>query len=187
MDKLFDELFGILLMSIIGRKKIIERIAQQAATTAPAITGPTSVPGSPSSVPINTFFPSVSIAWGANNIDKIGNIVNILNQAIFVLSNGQMDFNTLRVAYFNVDLSKYPDQTLRAIIALSQVIYTRMLSNRGQPFRQALSPIIRQQTIMLIERSLNVSSIPAGGINQYLQTKVGNFKEVMGSILATIK
>jgi hypothetical protein len=167
-------------MTHAARMRIIRRIAQ----TAAAPVAPTaSVSGSPTPIDITTFFPMVIKTWGPDNLAKIQQMVNILNSAIYILSAGQMDFNTLRSQAFNVDASKYPDQTLSAIVKLSGVIYHQMLANQAP----SLLPPQRGQIINLIKGALNVSAIPDGSINQALQTKVGNLKEKLNSILITIK
>lgn len=175
-------------MSIRGRIKLIERIAQTAAPAASTVqSGVPSVTGSPTTVDIATFFPAVTKVWGSTNLAKIQTIINAINNAIYVLSGGQMDFNTLRVQYFITDTSKYPDQVLTAIIRLAQVVYNRMLTDHAQNRVTILSPEEKSQIIIQIQRMLNTSTIPDGAINTFLQTKVGNFKEVLNSILATIR
>lgn len=178
------------MSSIQERSYLIKRIAQAVATspasTPSSATAIPSVSGSPTTVDIATFFPSISLAWGANNLSKIQNIVNAINFAIYVLSAGQADFNTFRLQYFNIDPDQYPDQTLQGIIRLAQVLYNRMLTNHAQPFKTALAPQDKQQIIRQVMVPLNSSMIPSGGINAYLQSKVGAFKETLNSVLATI-
>lgn len=168
-------------MSVKDRRKLIERIAQTAQPGVPSISG------SPSSVDIATFFPAVTRVWGANNLSKIQSLINALNNAIYVLSAGQMDFNTLRVQYFITDASKFPDPVLTAIIRLAQVIYNRMLTNHAKQRIEPISIMEKQQILTQIKQMLNVSAIPDGGINNFLATKIGNFKETLNGILSTIR
>lgn len=168
-----------------SRRKLIQRLAQT-ATSSPAPV-PAVSSGDPTPVDISTFFPSVSLAWGADNLAKLQRIVNAINNAIYILSGKQMDFNRLRVQLFNVDPSKYPDQALAAIVRLAGVVFNSMLTNRTQPWQRALTPQERQPIIVKVRTGLNVSTIPGGAINAYLQTKVGPFKETLNSLLDTVK
>lgn len=170
-------------MSIKGRIKLINRMAQVTQTKQP---GPTSVAGNPMAVDVVSLFTDVPKVWGFNNISKIQQIINIINQAIYVLSDAQIDFNQLRLAYFNIDTSKYSNIVLQAIIRLASVIYMQMLTDKTKQRTQPLSSQEKQQIIAHISQSLNVSAIPDGSINNFLQTKVGNFKEVLKGILFTI-
>lgn len=176
-------------MSILGRLKLLLKIAQETTTPDPtAQDGPTNVSGNPSDVDLVTYFPSVSLAWGAQNLSSIQRVINILNQSIYILSNGQMDFNKLRVQYFNVDTSKYPDATLRAAVVFSQLLYSKVLTNKGQPFTIALQPQDKATVISFLTQNINSSNIPAGPVNNFLRTKIGgNLKENIVGALATIK
>lgn len=172
-------------MSTKSRIKLLEKIAQAAEQQE---SGTNTVSGSPTTADVVALFPQSSIAWGANNIKHLQDIINVLNQSIYILSQGQVDFNRLRTQSFNVDESKFPDTILKAIISLARTIYNKLLTNNGQIFKKELTPEEKQEIIDLLKQNISISSIPDGGINKFLTTKIGgNFKTVIINLLSNIK
>lgn len=161
------------------RKKILKRLAQA---------DPTTISGTPSGINVSSLFPSIITAWSTDNLESIQDIVDTLNQAIFILSAGQLDFNKLRVQQFNVDTSKYPDRILKNTVKFTIVVYNNMLTNNGAAFSKELTAEERKIIIGKIKGSLQADEMPDGGISQELVNKIGgNLKTKISSSLDMIK
>jgi hypothetical protein len=186
-------------MSVKSRAKIWAKLAQNApatpatpATTTPQGTSTAPLTGSPSPLDVSAWFPTVVRGWGAENVPKIQQLVNILNWAIYALSAQQMDFNYFRQLQFQIVPTQIPDRILLSIARVAQLAYVYILTNGGgiALFPGALTPQQKANRISLITRALNAAGtlIPDGGINAALQSHIGgNLKEVLFSVLATIK
>ncbi len=175
-------------MSSKLRLNLLKRIAQAAQPPANTTTGPATVSGSPTKCDILVYFPSLIKAWGSNNLSFIQSLVDNLNEGIFILSQGQIDFNKLRVQQFNVDVSKYPDRVLMDIVKFSQMVYKILLTDAGKEFPAQLSPEMKKTKITQLSGALGTSGIPDGMINQFLGTKIGgNLKSMITNDLSNIR
>lgn len=170
------------------RLRFLEKLAQAGQPPANETTGPTTVSGSPTKCDILVYFPSLIKAWGSNNLTFIQGLVDSLNEGIFVLSQGQVDFNKLRAQQFNVDAGKYPDRVLKNIVKFSQSVYNSLLTEGGKEFSEALTPEAKKSKITQLNGALGTSGIPDGVINQFLSTRVGgNLKSMITNDLSNIR
>jgi len=176
-------------MSSKNRLDLLKKIGQAGQIPANTTAGPTTVSGSPTKCDVITYFPGVIKAWGPGNLHFIQKIVDVLNEGIYVLSHGQMDFNTLRISQFNAGTTKYPDRVQTNIIKFSKEIYNYLLTDLGKPFAaDELVPETKKTKIAHLAGALSTSGIPDSGINQFLQTKIGgSLKALILSQLNNIK
>lgn len=161
------------------RIKILKKLAQiSQQTKAPS--------GSPNKVNFLDF-PSAANAWGSNNLDIIQNIINIINITMFTLTDAKLDFYKMKQQNFNVDSSQYHDIN-KHIIDFAKEFYNKILTNNGSSFLSALSPEDKVRKITEIKNSSNFVSIPDGGINSILPTKInGSFKSLILNLLNNVK
>lgn len=181
------------------RFKIFQKIAQTQTTTtdvtdptvdtnSPATT-PSTIPGSPREVTVDTYFPTFTQAWGSQFKEPTNELLSTLNWTIFVLSVGQMDLDNLRQNHFNVDASKYPDAFLNGAIGLGKQIY-HLLLNDGQPFTTQIadkSSVIDKLNQAVSTNSKIPDSLSGTFPQSFLQTKIGNFKPKVISVLTRMK
>ena len=171
------------------RRKVLILLAQQAATTPvpPNTTaGPQTISGNPTNFDPYSYYPTIMTGWGTNNVSWIRQLSNTLNQAIFVLSNGQLDLNKLRGTNFVVDVSKYPDRVLRSIVQFTLQVYRFIFTNLTGPFKTAVNNKV--QIIQTLKGFLSTYQIPDGGINPFLSNRIGGpFKTVVINTLTQIK
>lgn len=173
------------------RFRIFQRIAQaQGATTTSTTTStaPTTIPGSPNEVSVTTYFPSFAEAWGSSFKAPTDDLLNTLNWTIFILSIGELSLDQLRQQHFNVDASKYPDPFLMGVVGFAGQVY-RLLLNNGKPFVQKVSD--KRTPLETLRTSITTNSkIPDNLSNSFpqsfLQTKIGNFKSKVISILTQL-
>jgi hypothetical protein len=171
------------IMSIKNRIKLLQKIAQTGRVNTP----PT-VSGDPTAANVTSLFPQFTIGWGSNNSIYIQGIINVLNYSIYALSNGALDFNKLRTQNFSFDDSKFPDPILRAIINLTHAVYSKILTHGGQTFKAALTAEEKKDIIDLLKQNVSTSAIPDGGINNYLNSKIGgSLKSTLNNYLSNIK
>lgn len=172
------------------RFRIFQKIAQAQTATTDTTTSqaPTTIPGSPNEVSISTYFPTFAEAWGANYKAPVDSLLNTLNWTIFILSTGQLSLDQLRQQHFNMDASKYPDPFLSGVVGFAAQVY-RLLLNSGKPFTQRVSD--KQTPLEALRTSITTNSkIPDNLSNSFpqsfLQTKIGNFKSKVISILTQL-
>ena len=176
-----------------GRLRTLLRLAQ-AAPAAPATpaanaaqTTPTAVPGSPRPFDPASVSPTMVLGWGANNLNFIRQLVNVLNQAIFITSNGKLDFARLYDQSFGIDTSAYTP-LVSALANLGKLIFRRMIKNNGYDFVAAVPTANRTQTISVLTSQIQSPAIPDGAINSTLYGKVGgNLRTVLLDIVRQIK
>lgn len=169
------------------QQHILHILAQQAAPAAPNLpSGPTTVPGSPSPFDPFTYFPTIITGWGSANVPPIRRLSNVLNTTLYVLSNGALDINRLRANNFVVDPSQYPDIVLRGIIKYSQQVHRNVYSNNTAPFKAPVNN--KPARVQALKNFLTTFQIPDGGINSFLQTRIGgNLKLIILDTLDLIK
>lgn len=176
------------------RFKIFQKIAQTAATaTDPATdtttdtttsTAPTTVAGSPTTVTTD-LFPTFIQAWGTTFKGPVDELLNILNWSIYVLTLGEQDFYKLKSNDFSADATKY-DAFTDSVISFSRLVFHQLL-NGGKAFQTQVGD--KKTPIAEIYRSISGNGrIPDTLTNvfpqSFLQTKIGNFKPKVISILS---
>ncbi len=169
------------------QQRILQILAQQAAPVAPNLkSGPTTVPGSPSAFDPFAYFPTIMTGWGTANVAPIRRLSNVLNTTLYVLSSGALDINRLRANNFVVDPSQYPDIVLRGIIKYSLQVYKTIYSNNTAPFKTPVNN--KAARVQALKNFLTTFQIPDGGINAFLQTRIGgNLKLIILDTLDLIK
>lgn len=159
---------------------MLERIAQANPVEE-------TIAGSPRSVDINSFPNQINLGWGINNVPLIQRLVDLLNNALFYLSSGEIDFNKMKQQNFIIDQSKYYSN-LKYIVLFSKSVYNNILSNMGAKFTVALSADEKQNIIDNLKGDTTFVSISDSGLNSVLPTKIGgNFKSIALQILSNIK
>lgn len=162
------------------RIKILEKLSQANPETK-------LISGSPTNVDINSFPNKIIFAWGNNNHTAIQKLIDLLNDTLFYLTSGQIDFYKMKNSGFITDISQYHSE-LKFIILLSKIIYNNILSNLGQAFENKLTSEEKKEIIDKIKSDVSLDSIPNSGINSILQNKIGgNFKSLILNILSSIK
>jgi hypothetical protein len=175
-------------MNIIKKIDSWFKAAQAVDSEETGNAGPTTIAGNPSSFQVITLYPSIIKGWGSENLNNIQQLVTDLNQALYVMSEAQLDLNDLRVSTFNVDSSKYPSSAVMALVRLSQLIYSKMLTNGGQVFKTGLTPEDKRGRLTQIINYINSSNLGSTTKNQFLQSRIGgNLKEKLLSIVQAIK
>lgn len=142
--------------------------------------------GNAPDVSIN-YFPSVIKAWEQNNVTFIKNIIDILNDSIYSLTDGKTDFSKLKQQNFSIDISQF-NSPIKNIVAWAIEFYSNMLSNDGKDFDAKLEKEQRVDIVNKLKQNQLFTSIPDGGINQELSSKIGgNFKTMILNELNAIK
>jgi hypothetical protein len=185
------QFFGISYMH--GRLRTLFRLAQAApaAPTTPAAsaaqTTPTTVSGSPRPFDPASVSPTLVLGWGANNLNFIRRLVSILSQAIFIASNGKLDYSRLYDQSFGIDASAY-SPLVGALAEIGKLVFRTMIKNNGYDFTAVLPTANRTRVVNMLTAKIQAPAIPDGAINPTLYGKIGgNLRTVLLDIVRQIK
>jgi hypothetical protein len=181
------------------RIKLLEALAQAttsttsttSTTTAPAPNtqaGPAYVAGAPYAFDPYSYYPTITLGWGTANTTWIRKLCDTINNAIYFLSQGQLDLNKIRMVNFVVDISKYPDRILTAVVKFALQVYRMILTHQMAPFAAALSTDDKKEVVAQLKSFLTYFQIPDGSVNAALVNKIGgNLKQVLFDTLTQIR
>lgn len=164
--------------SMQARQRLLQRIAQQLKTP--------NLSGSPTNVEtILDYNPTVVIGWSSKNVALIHRIIDILNWSIFIMSTGELDFESFRRTFFS-EIDNVKDAVLLSIVRFSSLVYREILAPQ---FKTELTPEEKAIKIAMLMKAipsiLQISNNEVGGL---LKTKIGgNLKENLMGILPMIK
>ncbi len=117
------------------RIKILQKIAQT-IPPAPSTEAPAAISAPEFSIPSGT-----SLAWGSENIQFISKICSTFNNALAVLSQGQISLGTIDQGNINIDPGKFPDATLQSYGKLAKYFTSYFIRpSPGQTYNLELSP-----------------------------------------------
>jgi len=173
------------------RIKLLEAVAQTYPGTTPAPNtqaGPAYVAGAPYAYDPYSYYPTMTLGWGIANVNWIRRLSNIINNAIYFLSQGQLDLNKIRMVNFVVDVSKYPDRVLTAVVKFALQVYRMIYTHQTADFKTALLPEDKTAVVTQLKNFLPYFQIPDGPINVALVNKIGgNLKQVLFDTLTQIR
>jgi hypothetical protein len=167
-----------------GRLRFLSRFAVQ---TAPQLHNPVSVPGSPPAFIVSSRAPTTHIGWGTENLAPIQRLVNLLNQALYILSEGKLNFTLLFDAHFLTDLSEY-SYLVMFLNSLGSFIYRQLLTHLGHKFTEEISSEQKQAIVNRMLTMLQNPSLLDGPINKFLYGKIGgDLKTLLENAIRLIK
>lgn len=172
------------MSNVKSRIKILQRIAQQAATPAVTTTTSTStVTPAPPPFQASAVYPGIRLGFNSASVALIDQLVSLLNLALQYSSNGTANFQIFRNNNFNFDGSSTSNVDQKNLMMFSQAIYRTILNN-GNPFPQALTPQEIQDMLLKLSTSASLSALsqtdPTGPIAQKVP---GNLKTNITSYL----
>lgn len=180
----------ILMLPRPLRLKLWEKIAQTPPSNLPTtqVAQTKTVSGSPPFFTASDWYPGIIIGFQAKNVPIINGLSNLLNTALFYMSNGQVHLPFLRQQNFIFSTDQYPDHNLRNLANFSKLIYQQIFTNMGVPYQQPLSPQQIAEKIALLRNSQFISNLSATNPTSQLATKIsGNLRELITNYLLRIK
>ena len=177
-------------MKTSAKLAILKKLAQGATNemVTDEVNKNKSVAGTPPSFTASSAYPSLVVGFGAKNVPWINGLSNILNDALYYTSNGQVYLQWLKSNNFGPGVSQVPSQDLKNIMTLSKVIYTYIYTNLGQDYKQALTSEEISQKINYIKSQESLNNLPTVNPFGQLNTKLGgNLKTIIQNYLLQIK
>lgn len=170
-----------------NRIKLLMKISQEAeeASTTTS-TAPATIAGSPTNASVD-IFPTFDMAWGSNFKEPINDLLDALNWAIFVLTVGEYDFYKLKSNNFSSGSTKF-DAFTNEVIKFSGLVY-KELFNSGVNFKNKVEN--KKDILDKLHSSVSGNARIPDTLNNtfpqsFLQTKIGNFKPKVISILSSL-
>lgn len=148
------------------RKKILEKLAQQATTTPqPA---QQQVPPAPA-ILASTAYPNIRSGYTSAQINIIDSLVSKLNNAAQLATNGSYNLQVLKNNSFIFDPSSFPSPDQKNLLLFFSQVFHRLMNNgnrfeapvSSQQLSTNVSALLRSQALM------NLSQInPTGPVAQ---------------------
>jgi hypothetical protein len=177
-------------MKTTAKLAILKKLAQ-AATNQMAtdeVNKNKSVAGAPPSFTASSAYPSLVIGFNTKNVPWINGLSNVLNDALYYTSNGQVNLQWMKTNNFGAGISQIPSQDLKNIMAFCKLMYTYVYTNLGQEFKQALTSEQIAEKINYIKSQPSLNNLPSSNTSGQLTTKLGgNLKTIIQNYLLQIK
>lgn len=184
------------MLPIKIRKKILNKLAQEAPASPASPTSPTApnAPTEPASTTANSISPPPSFtasgAWGwmgnvynSYSVSILDSLVGLLNTALHYSSEGKYNWQTLRNSSFNVDPSGASSVDTKNLLNLSKMVYQNYLnSGNAFPAKVTGNQVAAWNTALTQSQPfLNLSQLnPTGAVRQKIP---GNIKENINNML----
>lgn len=147
-----------------------------------------SVSGSPRNFNIATVYPTTTLGLSSKNIPALVKIGNLLNNALYYLSNGEKDLQWMKSINFNADTSGAMSVDLKNIILFCNLLYHNLMTNLGVDFKQQLSEDEITNRVRLLSTSQPLTSLSSINATSQLNSKIGgNLKTLILEALTQIK
>ena len=146
------------------------------------------VSGSPTVFNITQYYPKVETAFGSNNFNWIKNLVNIVNQAMYYTSNGQVQFSWMQNNSFNFGIDNVPSVDLKNLMGFAKQIHSTIFTNNGTQDEKQLNADEIGKRIATLKNSSFLSNLSTSNPMGQLQSKLGdNVKALIKDTLIQIR
>jgi len=171
------------------RLKILEKIAQTTLNLpTDQISQTKTVAGSPPTFIATDYYPSIILGFSAKNAPIINGLSNLLNNALYYSSNGQVNLSWMRSNNFNFGTSQVPSIDLKNIMELCKLLYNKIYTDLGQSYKKTLTSEEISEKVKLLDNSQYLSNLSSVQPTSQLATKIGgNLKTLIHNYLAQIK
>jgi hypothetical protein len=173
------------------RLRILTKLAQAAAPAnlpTENVTETKTVSGAPAQFNIIEYYPTVITAFGSQNMNWITKLVDVVNQALFYTSDGQIQFKWMQNNSFNFGTDGVPSVDLKNLMGFAKQIHSNIFTNGGNKDEQPLKPEEIAKRISTLKASSFLSSLSQSSPMGQLQSKLGgNVKTIINDILLQIK
>lgn len=173
-----------------GRFLFLQKIAQTVAPTdlpTDQVNKTNTVSGSPPSFQATDFYPTIIKGFTSRNSVLINQLSELLNQALFYSSNGQINLSKMKSDNFNTGTTNVPSEVLKYLMNFSKQVF-QQLYNSGQDYKQQLTPDDIKNRVDILKNSNFLNNLPTTNIAGQLATKIGgNIKTLIINLLTQIK
>ena len=152
------------------------------------VTKTKTVSGSPSIFNITQYYPTVETAFGSNNFSWIKKLVDVVNQALFYTSNGQVQLKWMQDNSFNFGTDNVPSVDLKNLMGFGKQLHSTIFTNNGEKDDRPLNSEEINERIGKLKTSNFISNLSTSNPMGQLQSKLGgNAKTVINDILLQIR
>lgn len=173
------------------RNRILSKMAQlEPPSNLPTeeVTETKTVSGSPSYFDIVQYYPTIITAFGSQNMNWITKLVNVVNQALFYTSDGQIQFKWMENASYNFGTDSVPSVDLKNLMGFSKQIYSNLFTTNGAEYKRALTPEEIANKVQTLKSSSHLSNLSQSSPMGQLRSKLGgDVKTLINDILLQIK
>lgn len=165
-------------MNRTHRIKILNKIAQETE----------SVSGSPRSFNISTKYPTTTLGLSAKNIAPLVKVGDLLNNALYYLSDGKKDLEWMKSVNFNFDTSGAFSVDLKNVMLFCKLLYHNLMTNLGVDFKEPLPTDEIANRVRILSTSQPLTNLSSSNLSGQLSSKIGgNLKTLILQALTQIK
>ncbi len=169
-------------MNIKQRVKLLKIIAQE------VVPQKHSVSGSPQAFNLVNVYPNIIVGLNQVNANRLSILFNIINQALYYTSDGQIDLSWMRSRNFNFGTTSVIDRDLKNLMEFCKLVYNLLITNRGSTYKAALSAEDLENRVLNLMQSQYLNNLSSTKPNSQLSTKIpGNLKTIILDNLRLIK
>jgi len=174
------------IMSVILRKKILKKLAQAAPTVpASSTAAPSVINATPPSFIASNWYPGIIVAFQPKNTNLINSLSNLVNNALFYSSDGEVYLQWMRSVNFTFGTDQSQSVDLKNLMQFSKLLYNTLFTNMGQAYLKQLEPEEVKEKIDHLSQSPQLNNLSQTGTQ--LSTKIGgNLKELIKNNLLQI-
>lgn len=173
-----------------ARIKLLNKIAQTATNqmVTDEVNKTKTVAGSPPVFSASSAYPSLVLGFAAKNVPWIDGLSNVLNDALYYSSNGQVNLTVMKNSNFVTDTSQMPSEDLKNVANFCKVVYQYLYTDHGKNFAQALTAPQIAEKINFLNNHQSLNNLPVSMSSGQLTTKLGgNLKTIIKNYLLQIK
>lgn len=173
------------------RNRILTKMAQ--ATPPPnlpseEVSKTKTVSGAPSYFDIVQYYPTIITAFGSQNMNWITRLINVVNQALFYTSDGQIQFKWMENNNFNFGIDSAPSPDLKNLMGFSKQIHDNIFLNNGSKHEKQLTSEEISKKVQNLKSSSFLSNLSQTSPMGQLKSKLGgDAKTLIKDILLQIK
>lgn len=173
------------------RRRIFEKLAQAAPPDnlpTTEVTQTQTVSGSPPVFIATDYYPSMVIGLTSKNATIINGLTNLLNQALFYTSGGNVHLQWMKSVNFNFGTTDIPSVDLKNLMGLAKQIYNQLYMNQGEPYSKQLTPQEIAKKLAPLKSSNFISNLSSTSPMGQLSSKIGgNVKTLINNYLLQIQ
>ena len=170
------------------RKRVLSKLSQNIDNlSATEVSKNKSVSGSPTSFIATNYYPNIITWFTDRNVPIINSLTDILNQALYYLSDGKIQLSLLYSNGFSYPTDNIISMDLKNIIGFIKQLYNEIYINNGSKNIVKLSPDQISNKIKLLQSNQYLNNL-SSNISGQLSSKIGgNLKTIINNYLYSIK
>lgn len=156
--------------------QILNKIAEESMVTT-----------SPPDFSVISYYNTIVVGFGSQNAAIINKLFDLINSALFYISNGKYDLQWMKSQNFNFGTSAISLPELRNLMNFTKIIFYYLLNN-GQQFKNKLTNEAIQYRVDKVLSSNELKSLPTNLTSKKVQEKIGgSLKTMINNYLTLVR